>query len=279
MAPEAVSPRGRSEEVGSVRGRVRRWIGAIGCIVALRLRASWRERLYLGVLGLAVGVACGVRGLRGWVEAADRWTLLVDVSMAAATLAGVVWAVSVTVNGWFSEVVEGWGGGLLATRVSVRCWWIGHSAVATLLSFGLAVALAMVVLLASDRGELWSARFARGGVACALLGLKLTVMAWLALGIAVFSRTPSIATLSSAGMMLLGHLHPVMRVLAESDSASAFLWGVVVAVIPDLTAFEASAEWVAGGGGSGPVGTTLVRELCVVLIGSGAVFWKTRRHG
>lgn len=279
MAPEAGLSLGQMEAAGSVHVRVSLWIGALRGIVALRLRASWRERLYFGALGLAVGVACGVRGLRGWVEAADRWTLLVDMSMAAATLAGAGWAVTVTVNAWFSEVVAGWGGGLLATRVSVRRWWIGHSVAATLLSFGLAAAFAAVVLLASDRSELWPARFGRGGVACALLGLKLAVMAWLALGIAVFSRTPSMATLGSAGVVLLGHLHPVMRVLADGESASAALWSMFAAVIPDLTAFDASVEWIAGGGGSGPAGRSLVREVALVLGGSVAVFWKTRRHG
>lgn len=279
MAPEAGLPLGQTEAAGSVHVRVSRWIGALGSIVALRLRASWRERLYLGTLGLAVGVACGVRGLRGWVEASDRWTLLVDVSMAAATLVGAGWAVSVTVNAWFSEVVAGWGGGLLATRVSVRRWWIGHSVAATLLSFGIAAAFAAVVLLASDRSELWPARFARGGVACALLGLKLAVMAWLALGIAVFSHTPSMATLGSAGVVLLGHLHPVMRALAEGESASTALWSMLAAVIPDLTAFDASAEWIGGGGGPEPAGRSLVRELPLLLMGSVVLLWKTRRHG
>lgn len=278
MVPEAVLSSGRVEAARFSGERMKRALTALGCIVALRVAAARRERLTLGALGLAVGVACGVRGLRGWVEAADRWTLLVDVSMAAATLAGVALAVSVTVNAWFAEVVEGWGGGLLAPRVSLRRWWIGHGLAAVLLSFGLAVGFAVVVLLASDRGELWPVRLARGGVACGLLGLKLAVMAWLALGIAVFSRTPSMATLCSAGVMLIGHLHPLIQLLAEGDSPRAALWGLVAAVIPDLTVFDSSAEWIAEGGGCGPIGLSLLRELPVVFGWSVAVGWSTRNN-
>lgn len=279
MVPETVQPPGRVRAARSARERMNHAVTTLGCVVALRVAAARRERLYLVALGLAVGVACGVRGLRGWVEAADRWTLLVDVSMAAATLAGVGLAVSVTVNAWFSEVIEGWGGGLLAPRVSLRRWWIGHGVAAVVLSFGLALGFAGVVLVASDRGELWPVRLARGGVACGLLGLKLAVMAWLALGIAVFSRTPSMATLGSAGVVLIGHLHPLMQQLAEGGSARAALWGLLATVIPNLTAFDSSAEWVADGGGSGPLGLSVVRELSVVLGWSLAVGWRTRRHG
>jgi hypothetical protein len=229
------------------------------------LRAACGERLYLGAFGVAVGVVGAERGLRGWVEAADRGTLLVDVSMTAAGLAGAVLAVSVTVNAWFAEAVQGWGRGLLATTVGPVRWWVSHALAAGILALALALVSAFAVLAASGSVEIGPERLVRGGVAWGLLAVKLAMMTTLALAVSAFCRSPSAATLSGAGVLLVGHLHPLMCVLAEGDGIGAPGWGLAAAVIPDLTAFDVAAEWIAAGAGPGPNAFAGAGEVGIVL--------------
>jgi len=266
---DALTCAGPERAVAGWRDRCRSGAAAVRsvrCLVGLRLRAACGERLYLGALGVVVGVVGAERGLRGWVEAADRWTLLVDVSMTAAGLAGVVLAVSVTVNAWFAEAVHGWGRGLLATTVGPVRWWVAHALAAGVLALALAAVSAFAVLAASGSGELGPERLGRGGVAWGLFAVKLTAMTTLALAGSAFCRSPSAATLSGAGVLLVGHLHPLMRVLAEGDGIGAPGWGLARAVIPDLTAFDVGAEWIAAGAGPGPNAFAGAGEVGIVLM-------------
>lgn len=266
---------------GTAGGRQRGVVGAarkMGCLVGLRLRAAWRERLYVAAVGVAVGVTALARGLRGWVDAADQWTLLVDLSVTAASLAGLVLAVSVTVNAWFAEAVQGWGRGLLATAVGPVRWWIAHALAAVVMSLALATVSALVVLASSSPGELGWERVGRGGVAYGLLAAKLAAMGMLSLAIAAFSRSPSAATLCGTGLLLLGQLHPVMRVLAEADTLAARGWALLVAGVPDLTVFDVAAEWTAAGEGPGPRGADIAAEVGVLLAWSVAALWRVSRR-
>ena len=248
------------------------------CLVGLRLRAAVRERQYLAAWVLAGGVMGIARGLRGWVHDTDRWVVTVDLGMAALALAGGVLALAVTVPAWFAEVVNGWGRGVLATAVAPRRWLVVHGLAAAFLALGLCIVLAVAVVVASEAVDLTGERGWRGGVALGLGWLKLTAMSGLALGVAVRSRGPSTAMITAAGVLLIAHLHPLVRVLAEGDGGDAVFWKMCAAGLPDLTAFDVSAEWIARGVGEGPRLSGLAGEVGLLAVWTTVAFWRASRR-
>jgi hypothetical protein len=257
-------------------GRVSRGWGEIACLVRLRLRAAVRERLYLVALAAAGGVVSVAHGLRGWVAEADRWALTLDLGMAALSAAGGVLALIVTVNAWFSEVINGWGRGVLATAVGLRRWLVVHALAAAVLALGLCVVLVLAVVLASEDGELTRGRVTRGSIALGWWWLKLSAMAGIALGIAALSRTPSTAMVGAAGVLVLGHLHPLMDLLANGGGWSAMGWTAGVMLIPDFSAFEVSVEWISKGVGAEP--RLRLGEIGVLGGWAAVVYWRVLRR-
>jgi hypothetical protein len=249
-----------------------RGCGEIACLVRLRIRAAMRERLYLAALAGAGGVVSVAHSLRGWVTEVDRWTLTLDLGMAALSAAGGVLALIVTVQAWFADVINGWGRGVLATAVDLRRWLVVHGLAAAVLALGLCAVFAVAVVLASEDGALTRDRGVRGVMALGWMWLKLTAMAVLALSIAALSRTPSNATVAAAGVLLLGHLHPLMSVLADSGGWSAMGWTACAAVTPDFAALEVSAEWIAHGGADGP--RLRVAECAVLGVWASVGCWR-----
>ncbi len=264
-------------EAGRSPGRRSRGWGEIACLVRLRLRAAVRERLYLVALAAAGGVVSVAHGLRGWVAEADRWALTLDLGMAALSVAGGALALIVTVNAWFTDVINGWGRGVLATVVGRRRWLVVHALAAAFLALGLCVVLALAVMLASEDGELTRGRVLRGSIALGWWWLKLTAMAGIALGIAALSRTPSTAMVGAASVLLLGHLHPLMDLLADGGGWSALGWNAGAMLLPDFSALEVSAEWIAEGVSAGP--RLRLGEIGVLAGWAAVVYWRVSRRG
>jgi len=182
----------------------------------------------------------------------------------------------VTVNAWFTEVINGWGRGVLATAVGLRRWLVVHALATAVLALGLCVVFALAVVLASEDGELTRGRVTRGSIALGWWWLKLSAMAGIALGIAALSRTPSTAMVGAAGVLVLGHLHPLMDLLANGGGWSATGWTAGVMLIPDLSALEVSAEWIANGGGDGP--RLPAGEIGVLSVWAAVAWWRVSRR-
>jgi hypothetical protein len=165
---------------------------------------------------------------------------------------------------------------VLATAVGLRRWLVVHALAAAVLALGLCVVLALAVVLASEDGELTRGRVTRGSIALGWWWLKLSAMAVLALGIAALSRTPSTAMVGAAGVLVLGHLHPLMDLLANGGGWSAMGWTAGVMLIPDFSAFEVSAEWIADGGGDGP--GFQAGEVGVLSVWAAGAWWRVSRR-
>jgi hypothetical protein len=187
-----------------------------------------------------------------------------------------VLALIVTVNAWFTDVINGWGRGVLATVVGRRRWLVVHALAAAVLALGLCVVLVLAVMLASEDGELTRGRVLRGSIALGWWWLKLSAMAGIALGIAALSRTPSTAMVGAAGVLLLGHLHPLMDLLADGGGWSALGWNAGAMLLPDFSALEVSAEWIAEGVSAGP--RLRLGEIGVLAGWAAVVYWRVSRR-
>jgi hypothetical protein len=136
--------------------------------------------------------------------------------------------------------------------------------------------LVLAVMLASEDGELTRGRVLRGSIALGWWWLKLSAMAGIALGIAALSRTPSTAMVGAAGVLLLGHLHPLMDLLADGGGWSALGWNAGAMLLPDFSALEVSAEWIAEGVSAGP--RLRLGEIGVLAGWAAVVYWRVSRR-
>jgi len=233
----------------------------VGVVAGHVIQTAVRQRFVAFCSLVAIGLVGSVRGLRLFNFGSTEMTFAIELGLGSLSLFGTVLAVVATAQHFFSEIDQRTALTLLAKPIGrgefLVGQWVGMS--------GLLAAFSLVILAVLAGALAWgtadsgmsgtSVDFGAGGVpiqGLVMAGLaqwmKLTLLSALTLLVASCSRSLLYTIGLGLILLVLCHLHPVVRAVQDRSEVVVLSWiaGLGLRALPDLRTFDLAPSVIQG---------------------------------